>query len=242
MGIEGTLMDLANVPLLIKLPGQKDSVIDDSDVRTVDILPSIADVLGIDTNWQFDGHSVFDSLSAARGEKSIIIKQGANLSRVALDASATSRRDAVALSKIALFGTGEDGGDIFRIGPRAKLVGGPLNVFQGTSSGAPSDMTVELYQPRVYDEIDLEDSFLPTFITGKLHWNLTSDNRTHFLGAPKARGPSSTSGGIGKKLDSAKLRQNSAVPPCLVFEKWMTQSYRRLCTCHQGTDCGSAPD
>jgi len=44
-------------------------------------------------------------------------------------------------------------------------------------------------------------------------------NLTHFFGAPKASGASSTSGGTGKKLDSAKLKQNSALSPCLVSAK-----------------------
>ena len=40
--------------------------------------------------------------------------------------------------------------------------------------------------------------------------------RNHFFGAPKASGPSRTSGGTGKKLDSAKLSTNNAVLPCFV--------------------------
>ncbi len=49
--------------------------------------------------------------------------------------------------------------------------------------------------------------------------------RNHFFGAPSVNGARSTSGGTGKKLDSAKLSKNRARSPCGVSAKWITQSY-----------------
>jgi hypothetical protein len=42
-------------PLVVKAPGQSSGRIDDSDVRSVDILPTIADTLGIEVPWAVDG-------------------------------------------------------------------------------------------------------------------------------------------------------------------------------------------
>ena len=53
-----TLSDLIPVPLFIKYPHQNESMISDRNVETIDILPTIADVLGMpqDSNW--DGESL----------------------------------------------------------------------------------------------------------------------------------------------------------------------------------------
>jgi hypothetical protein len=45
-------------PLLVKLPGQTEGSIDDSDVRSVDVVPTIADVLGVDVPWHVDGEPI----------------------------------------------------------------------------------------------------------------------------------------------------------------------------------------
>ncbi len=64
-GLEGQpldnddLADLAWVPLFIKQPGQTLGEVSDANVLTVDVVPTIADVVGIDIPWQVDGQSVF---------------------------------------------------------------------------------------------------------------------------------------------------------------------------------------
>ncbi len=52
--------ELLSIPLFIKVPGQKLGTVDDRNVQSVDILPTIVDVLKIGTSWKFDGQSVFD--------------------------------------------------------------------------------------------------------------------------------------------------------------------------------------
>lgn len=65
-GIEGQeltgddLAELAWVPLLVKAPGQSDGEVSDANIETVDIVPTIADVLDIDMPWPVDGHSALD--------------------------------------------------------------------------------------------------------------------------------------------------------------------------------------
>jgi hypothetical protein len=49
------LADIASVPLFIKLPGQKGGRVDDRNVESVDILPTIAESLGIDLPEPVDG-------------------------------------------------------------------------------------------------------------------------------------------------------------------------------------------
>ncbi len=54
------LSDVALVPLLVKYPGQVDGVIDDRPAQTIDILPTIADVLDIGLDDPVDGRSLLD--------------------------------------------------------------------------------------------------------------------------------------------------------------------------------------
>lgn len=66
-----TLADLIPVPLFIKYPQQKEAMISDRNVETVDILPTIAEVLGLprDPNW--DGDSLL-SADPERPRKTVI--------------------------------------------------------------------------------------------------------------------------------------------------------------------------
>ncbi len=50
--------DIVWVPLFVKYPGQDDGEIDDRPARTVDILPTIAEVAGIEPPWEVDGISL----------------------------------------------------------------------------------------------------------------------------------------------------------------------------------------
>jgi len=51
------LQDLAFVPLFVKRPEQQEGVAEDYHVQTVDILPTMADILGIRIPWEVDGRS-----------------------------------------------------------------------------------------------------------------------------------------------------------------------------------------
>jgi hypothetical protein len=54
-----TIGDIAAVPLFIKRPHQDSGGVDDYRAETTDVVPTIADVLGIDLPWRADGVSLF---------------------------------------------------------------------------------------------------------------------------------------------------------------------------------------
>jgi hypothetical protein len=56
------------VPLLIKLPFQKEGVISDKDVQLIDVVPTIADVLELEIPWPTTGHSVFQPTTGPRAK------------------------------------------------------------------------------------------------------------------------------------------------------------------------------
>lgn len=56
---EETAEELLWVPLLVKGPGQRVRSVDDRPLRTVDIVPTVVDCLGLPAPWHLDGTSAF---------------------------------------------------------------------------------------------------------------------------------------------------------------------------------------
>ena len=46
--------------MFVKTAGQATGITVDDPAQVIDVLPTLIDVLGIETDWQFDGHSLAD--------------------------------------------------------------------------------------------------------------------------------------------------------------------------------------
>ncbi len=55
---QATYPDIMWTPLIMKAPGQQHGGIDDRRARSIDVLPTIADMLHVQTHWKFDGISL----------------------------------------------------------------------------------------------------------------------------------------------------------------------------------------
>ena len=66
-----TIADLIPVPLLIKYPNQSASSVSERNVETIDILPTIADVLGLPNDADWDGESLLSDVPE-RPRKTIV--------------------------------------------------------------------------------------------------------------------------------------------------------------------------
>ena len=63
------LDEIAYAPLLVKAPGQDDGRVDDANVVSVDVAPTVADLLGTEPGWDVDGVPVSDTDAIAeRGD------------------------------------------------------------------------------------------------------------------------------------------------------------------------------
>lgn len=51
--------EIYRIPVFVRVPGEREGEVDDSNVLNTDLLPTLVDVLGIDTDWEFDGRSLF---------------------------------------------------------------------------------------------------------------------------------------------------------------------------------------
>jgi len=124
----GNLARIARVPLFVKYPGQAKGVVDPRAARTIDILPTIADVLGAHLPWPVDGSSL-RGRPQSRGEV-VVAKDWeppvrGSLALVDRQLAAVLRRNA------SEFGTGND--SLFRIGTHLELLGKPIGAAWPTS-------------------------------------------------------------------------------------------------------------
>jgi hypothetical protein len=153
---ETDLEDIAFVPLLVKTPGQREGRIVDDPVQTVDVLPTIADVLAVDVPWHMDG----TSLLTPRAREQYVLVGDKRTFRV--DAEALLARRAVALEKErSLFGA-----SLYGIGPHPELLERSVDelvIAVGSGLSGEVDQTAEL------GAVDLESAYLPVRLTGRIN-------------------------------------------------------------------------
>ena len=154
------IADVAAVPLFIKYPGQrKAGVVDQGDAKTIDILPTIADVLGVRLPWPVDGRS----LRGRRVARPVTVMKlsGDTISRdgdtVAASVAATARRNS------SLFGDGSD--TFYRIGPHKELLGQSLVRFPRRHvRGA----VVRFDGAALYANVRMASGFIPARVVGAI--------------------------------------------------------------------------
>jgi hypothetical protein len=156
-----TADEIAPVPLLVKAPGQKRGRVNDGWVETIDILPTMFDLLELDPRVEMDGRSAFSDEVQRRDELRMLIRNTFEVLRIPADEFEREKR-AVVERNLRLFGSGEDGPErIYRIGPSQELIGQP-------ASAAGERLDVDLVYSGDYGEVDLESPFVPTQVVGRV--------------------------------------------------------------------------
>ncbi|MET0810078.1 MAG: sulfatase-like hydrolase/transferase [Thermoleophilaceae bacterium] len=120
----GNIAEVAPVPLFVKAPGQRQGRTDRDYVSTVDVVPTIAEILQVGPLWPMNGRSAF----RRRGRRSVRIPRSDFIGRVSITPAALERaRAANRRHKARLFGTGTD--SLFRAGRHRRLLGQSLADF-----------------------------------------------------------------------------------------------------------------
>ena len=158
---ESNYQDILPVPLFIKAPDQHKAVVSDRNVETIDILPTIADILGIRLPWPVDGCSALDLSVPTRKEKIVF---NYSFERFVFD-SALDAKYVSLERKLSLFRSGTKPNGLFRTGPHNKLVGWRVSDVSVVQAG---NHTVELDSPTAFENLDPEAAFVPAHITGRV--------------------------------------------------------------------------
>ena len=163
------LGDIASIPLFIKRPFQTRGEVADRAVESVDILPTIADVLGIELSDPTDGWSVFDDSRAERSKTTIFQDQSSmSVERIMIAAS-----DVPQIIR-RRFGDAHDPTAIFRVGPVPELIGRTIDSL--VQSGEPP-VEIELIR---YGDVARNnvDELLPCLFEGRIRGTARADRTT----------------------------------------------------------------
>jgi hypothetical protein len=146
--------DIARVPLFVKAPHQREARVSDGNVETVDILPTVAALLGIDLPWPVDGRSALAGVP--RDDKRLTT--GA---RAPLRFPATVAAGPGLAARLARFGAGTGWDTLFSGGAYAALLGRRVDAL---------DREGWVLEPlRAWSEhVDAEAALVPALVEGNL--------------------------------------------------------------------------
>ena len=152
---DANLDDVAFAPLFVKRPGDELGRIVDEPVQTIDVLPTIADVLGVEVPWRVAGTSLFD----ARGDDRFLFV--GDRGRFTADPQELIARRGESLGRqVELLASG-----LYGIGPNPELLGESLDRLAVQPRGearAGLDQTEELRS------VDLRSEVIPARLTGTI--------------------------------------------------------------------------
>ena len=140
----GNEADILSVPLFIKLPNQVEGQISDRLVESVDLLPTVADVLGITLEGQNDGRSVFNT---TQPERQFVRSRSVDEVRTFAPSLIQSSTTPAEIQR--RFGAASDRQALFRIGPIPGLIGRSIDSLKQTTSPP-----IELRLTRFGDTVD----------------------------------------------------------------------------------------
>lgn len=158
---DGNLSDIMPIPLFVKRPGQKQPAVSDRNVESVDILPTIADVLKITLPSPVDGASIFDDEQTERPSKTMN-DSGAQFTVAAHPQSTDAALDL----QLKRFGSGQTRPNgLFETGPHPELIG---RRAEDLTVPDPSPIEIELLKfSNVYSPADI-DALVPCFFEGRV--------------------------------------------------------------------------
>ncbi len=161
--------EILSVPMFIKRPGQQQGTISDQDVESVDILPTIADVLGMALGREMDGWSVFDTSRPPRTRKTF-----GDARALATVDPAVIRNSKVPLIIRDRFGEGSGPESLFQISQIPELIGRRVESLKLATTAQ-----IEMEFLSLGDEVRVGKSrHVPCLFAGRLPDERTADAPT----------------------------------------------------------------
>ena len=140
-------LDLRGVPLFIKEPHQSEGHTSDREASLLDILPTIANIMGIPGSGKFQGRDLFSQDSTDTADSVNPYPGYPNLER-----------------KLALFGSGDVSG-LYSLGEHRQLLGRSRNDIAIRLS---ENLTFEIDRSIDLAYVDLDNPLIPAQISGKI--------------------------------------------------------------------------
>lgn len=154
-------------PLFVKLPGQTRGEVSDRQVRSIDVVPTIADVLGVKLPWKVDGTSV---LRSRRETDNLRVLSWPGRDQLKPRADGYLRLDARAgFAHVLQAAVPKGGGDgslaLYQAGRFGRLVGEQVDRLP---AAAPTAFTARLDDPERWTDVDPGAAEIPVYVSGKV--------------------------------------------------------------------------
>jgi hypothetical protein len=170
---DGNVEEIAPVPLFVKAPGQMKGSVDESLATNLDIVATIADLLGTRVPYEQDGRSMFSEEVRRRTEIAVQTRDFAKVVRLGLP-ELQERRARWRRQWAELFGTGAQSqllfGDpwarAYRIGAHRELLDRRVSTLRIRRSGA---VTAEVANASLLAHVSPGGAYYPTRVTGPVH-------------------------------------------------------------------------
>ena len=158
---QSNVEELTPIPLIVKRPGQSKGRISDVYARTLDVTPTIADVLGWRLGYRADGHSAFGPITARRHSVTLTTRDFSSTVHIS-GKRWEARRAAVVRRRLRQFGSGDLASLFTGIGPNRELIGRPA------PTAARASVRAALTQPGLFADVEPRSGVVPTQVAGDL--------------------------------------------------------------------------
>jgi hypothetical protein len=155
--------ELGPVPLFVKAPSQTRGRVDDALAQTLDVTPTIADVLNVPLGYRTDGRSAFSRSVRARREVSLTKRDFSSMVRMPA-ARWKAQRRAVVLRRLRHLGSGDWASLYTSLGPNRDLIGQAI-----TSAHTARDARATISLSRSFARVRRSSGIVPCQIAGRIH-------------------------------------------------------------------------
>ena len=159
---EHNVDEVATVPMLIKAPGQRRGRIVRSYMRTMDVTPTIADILNFRLPYRPDGRSAFSRTVKRRRSVFLPTRSFDRVIRISARRYEARRRRNVR-RRLALFGSGDWSSLYTRIGPFRRLIGKSVPSLR---RGSASALRGRILGARALASVRRRSGLVPSEIVG----------------------------------------------------------------------------
>jgi Sulfatase len=164
--------ELTPVPLFVKRPGQRRGRVSKAYARTLDVTPTIADVLGWRLGYRADGHSAFAPVTGRRRSVKLTTRDFSTTISIS-GRRWEERRAAVVRRRLRQFGSGDLDSLFTGIGPHRELIGREVDGLDARAS----TVRAALAQPRLFANVRPGSGVVPTQIAGDLRGGQAGQKR-----------------------------------------------------------------
>lgn len=162
---EQNLHQVLWVPLLVKTPGEAEGEVIDDNVESVDVLPTIAELLGVDLPWEVDGVSASKAAAVRDPDvKTLIVNAhdllGGEADGLVVEIDARREFDRLLEGGSVVPGSGPDA--VWQRTAHGDLLRQPIDDL---TVGEPAGVVLYMREPDAWDPVDTSEP-LPLMLVG----------------------------------------------------------------------------